>query len=651
MEHQEKSPADLTGELEAMKQRFSRLECERLHLTNLLRYAESEKRTLLDSLQEHVVYHDLNLRVLWANRSACESAGIPVEKLAGRHCYAVWAKRSTPCEDCPVNESIKTGQPQAVEKKTPDGRSWRIKAFPVTDYHGVITGMIELTLEITEQKEAEKALEEEKKAQKSLEEQKDFLNTLLETISKPVFYKDEHGEYTGCNRAFEQFTGRTRADIIGRTVYDIWPEEIADTYRQKDLELLEKPGRQRYEWKIKNADGELRDAVFDKATLKDTSGRVIGLIGVISDITELKLAEAARRKHEETLKAILTASPIGICLTRSRILEWTNPAMYRMWGYEMDSLTGQSTRLLYADDEAYERVGREFDAAIEKNGVGKIETQWITRSGRKIHCHLQGCRLDPNDFSRGTITAAMDITERKHAEDLVRNLSQLLLNAQENERQMIAYELHDSIAQSLSSLKIDCDTFFDNQGPVSPQIQEKMARQSKLIAQIIGAVRDLSYGLHPPSLKQMGVVQTLSQLCEDFSDKTGLTVEFRPAGLKGLTPGQTLGINLYRLVQEGLNNIRKHAAADHVSITLLASHPNIILRIEDNGKGFDVRAREAALDGKKKMGLRSMAERVGLLNGRMKIQSSPWQGTRILIKIPLMKDEENGGSKNTRHHH
>ena len=493
-------------------------------------------------------------------------------------------------------------------------------------------------------------IEERKRTQEALGEQKDFLNTLLETISNPVFYKDARGRYIGCNKAFESFTGRSRSDIIGKTVYDMGPKKIADKYYEKDLELFEKPGKQRYEWKIQSSDGVLRDVIFDKATLKDASGYAVGLVGVISDITERKRSEGELREREETLKAILAASPIGICLlARNRILGWTNPAMYRIWGYKMDSLLGQSVRVLYPNVEEYERVGRDFYTAIEQDSVGKIETQWITKSGKKVHCYLQGCRLDPADPSKGIIMVAMDITERKQAEDLVRNLSQMLLNAQENERQMISYELHDSIAQSLSSLKIDCDTFFDNQPAISHELKEKMTQKSELIGQVIRSVRDLSYGLHPPSLNQMGIIQTISQLCEDFSEETGLGVKFMPTGMSGLKPDQTLGINLYRLVQEGLNNVRKHADADHVSVNLLASHPNIILRIEDDGKGFDVKAREAALDGEKKMGLRSMAERVGLLQGRMKIKSTPMQGTKIIIKIPFMKDKANDDSKNSHH--
>jgi signal transduction histidine kinase len=106
--------------------------------------------------------------------------------------------------------------------------------------------------------------------------------------------------------------------------------------------------------------------------------------------------------------------------------------------------------------------GASFTMRLNKHGVGKVETQWVTGNGEKIHCYLQGCQLDASDSTKGFIVAAMDITERKRTEGIVRNLSHMLIEAQENERRMISYELHDSIAQNLSYLKIGCDTFFDN---------------------------------------------------------------------------------------------------------------------------------------------------------------------------------------------
>jgi len=483
---------------------------------------------------------------------------------------------------------------------------------------------------------------ERKQAEAELRKQKDYLNSLLETIPNPVFYKDEHGKYTGCNRAFEDFIGKPRSDIVGKTVYDIGPKEIADKYYEMDLALFEKPGKQHYEWKIKRTDGALRDVIFDKATINDSIGNVVGLVGVISDITERKQSEQALQKSEYTLKAILAASPIGICLVRKRILKWTNQAMYSIWGYEMDSLLGQNTRILYPDVEEYERVGRYFYNEIEKHGVGNIETQWVTGNGEKINCYLQGCQLDASDSTKGIIVAAMDITERKRTEDIVRNLSHMLIEAQENERKMISYELHDSIAQNLSYLKINCDTFFDNYSAITSELTEKMGKQSKLIAQSIDAVRELSYGLHPPSLDQLGITQTIFQLCEEFSDASGLSVDFVPTGMEALKHDPSLEINIYRLIQEGLNNIRKHANSNRVKIILIASYPNILLRIQDDGKGFDVKAREAEFDGTKRLGLRSMTERVNLLQGIIKIKSRPNQGTKIFIKIPFMKGIKNG---------
>jgi signal transduction histidine kinase len=104
-----------------------------------------------------------------------------------------------------------------------------------------------------------------------------------------------------------------------------------------------------------------------------------------------------------------------------------------------------------------------------------------------------------------------------------------------------------------------------------------------------------------------------------------------------MTLGSLVEINVYRLVQEGLNNVRKHAQARRVKVTLVGVSPNIILRIEDDGKGFDVRARERSINGEKRLGLRSMKERVNLLQGQMTIDSHPGKGAKISIKFPYKR--------------
>jgi signal transduction histidine kinase len=142
-------------------------------------------------------------------------------------------------------------------------------------------------------------------------------------------------------------------------------------------------------------------------------------------------------------------------------------------------------------------------------------------------------------------------------------------------------------------------------------------------------------------MDQLGLVKTVYQLCEAFSEKTNLSVDFYSAGIKDLKLDFDTAINLYRLVQEGLNNIKKHARADHVIIRLVACSPNIILRIEDDGRGFDVHKRLAKALKEKRMGLSNMEERVSLLKGRMDIKSRITKGTRIFIEIPW-QEKKNG---------
>jgi len=114
--------------------------------------AELEKETILDCLTEHVVYQSKNMTIIWANRAACESAGMSREHLIGRNCYHIWAQRDEPCESCPVVRAMQTGRIEKGERLTPDGKAWLIQGSPVRDEQGNITGAVEVTLDITQRK-------------------------------------------------------------------------------------------------------------------------------------------------------------------------------------------------------------------------------------------------------------------------------------------------------------------------------------------------------------------------------------------------------------------------------------------------------------------------------------------------------------------
>jgi signal transduction histidine kinase len=238
-----------------------------------------------------------------------------------------------------------------------------------------------------------------------------------------------------------------------------------------------------------------------------------------------------------------------------------------------------------------------------------------------------------------------DITDKRQAAVQIQTLTHQLMQAQESERQMLSRELHDTVAQDLSVAKMECDLIYiellNDRLPEAQRIQEI----SEALQKTISGVRNMSYDLRTPGLEKLGLVETIYRFCEDFTQMWGVPVDFQSAGLKNLKLDYGNQINLYRLVQEGLTNIRKHAAAGWVTVKLTAAFPNIVLRIEDNGRGFDVQKRAAAAGQEKRMGLRSMQERVKLLNGQMKLQSKPGQGTKVSIKLPIV-EKKNGAKEN-----
>lgn len=239
------------------------------------------------------------------------------------------------------------------------------------------------------------------------------------------------------------------------------------------------------------------------------------------------------------------------------------------------------------------------------------------------------------DGSPLVLKMGVDITEQKKAEEHIQSLTHELIRAQERERTAIALELHDTILQDLVALKLKCDIFFANQAEISSKVRQWTKEHSGTLQRTITSLRDLACDLYPSGLRQWGLVKTLNQYCQDFSKKSGLDIIFSCNGMDGLMLDSETETTLYRLVQEGLNNIRKHADASKVFISLLAASPQIVLTIEDNGKGFNVDKRLEVSALEKRMGLRSMNERICLLGGEMRIESHPGQGTKILLQIPF----------------
>jgi len=234
------------------------------------------------------------------------------------------------------------------------------------------------------------------------------------------------------------------------------------------------------------------------------------------------------------------------------------------------------------------------------------------------------------------------IIEREQAQKNVQALSQALIHAQENERRMISSELHDRVAQDLSAAKIACDMMIDHCAALSDLAAGGLQELSGSLEKTIMTVRDLSYEMRPPGLEEMGLVQAVENFCREFREKSGIRVDFQAAGMPDSRLPTTVAISLYRLIQEALNNIQKHARTHTAIVRLVKVHPHIVLRIEDDGCGFDVQQVMSRAAPEKRMGLVSMQQRARIVNGTLEIRSAVGKGTKISLKIPSVEPPNDG---------
>ncbi len=226
---------------------------------------------------------------------------------------------------------------------------------------------------------------ERKQAEAALHASEERFRILFEAVPTPLFYKDVGGHYLGCNRAFEELLGVAREAIVGRTVFDVAPPEIAEEYQRRDTELLTNPGRQTYEWRVKAADGKVRDVVFSKATFVDAEGNVAGLIGAILDVTERTRAEAALQASERRFREFIEHAVVGVYRTTvdGRVL-MANSALCRLLGFSSREDALAANVETWAREHGYQRA--RFKAAISRDGaVTAFESVCTRDDGKVIH--------------------------------------------------------------------------------------------------------------------------------------------------------------------------------------------------------------------------------------------------------------------------
>ncbi|WP_094228705.1 PAS domain S-box protein [Methanolobus psychrotolerans] len=239
-----------------------------------------------------------------------------------------------------------------------------------------------------------------------------FVEALLETIPEPVFYKDISGKYIGCNRAFEEFTGKPKEEIIGRTVYDMGPRELAEKYENMDRKLFEQQGKQIYQWKVMSPDGLEKDVVFHKIAFTDHSGKVAGLIGLIVDITEMNRSLMDLGDSEKDIHALLNASTESVLLIdiTGKVLASNETVAQRM-GTSVGMLRGKNIYDFVSEDVA-KRRRQKADEVVAKGKPVHFEDE---RNGHIIHNSIYPV-FDHEGKTEKLAIFGVDITAFKEAE-------------------------------------------------------------------------------------------------------------------------------------------------------------------------------------------------------------------------------------------
>lgn len=471
----------------------------------------------------------------------------------------------------------------------------------------------------------------------SLRKSEEFNARLLNNTPNPIHVLNADTSIKYVNPAFENLTCFSADEIIGRKVpYPWWIQENLETTQREFSQAL-RHGLNRFEKCFQTKSGDLFWVEITSSPLK-RNGEITYYLSTWIDVTARKQADIKLKESEERYRRLVDNIAIGVSLISPDMEILTLNKQMKKWYPHIDT-NKKPICYRFFNDPPGEAVCS-YCPTIRTLRDGEVhESITATPAGNEIrHYRIIS---SPIIDSEGQVTAAIemveDISEKVLADSQIRNLSQQLLKAHEDERQMIARELHDSVAQDLSTMKIVFKSLFDERQGELTKTRENASKLFAILDRTIASVRNLSYDLRPPGLTDLGLLRTLSTYCEEFAQENGLKVGFHSAGFKKMTLDSLVEINVYRLVQEGLNNIRKHAQAHRVKVKLVGVSPNIILRIEDDGKGFDVQARERSTKGEKRLGLRSMKERVNLLQGQMTIDSQPGKGTRILIKFPFKR--------------
>jgi PAS domain S-box-containing protein len=419
------------------------------------------------------------------------------------------------------------------------------------------------------------------------------------------------------------------ASVVGREVSVLTREQVLARVHPDDRALFaasvaertpDNPDTQ-ISYRVLDPDGSVKWLGKTGRAYFDGNGRMVRMIGMVTDITECKLGEEKLREYERAVECV--EEFISVFDREYRCI-MTNRAYLSRRKLAREQVVGHFAREL-VDQEIYETV---VQPKLDECFQGKVVKYELRYTYPEIGERDLLAAYYPIEGWNGVdriVCVLHDITDQKRAERALADMNRKLIEAQEQERTRIGRELHDDINQRLAILSNELQQLQNNPS----EIEERVQKLRKRTAEISNDVQALSHELHPSKLEYLGVVAGMTSWCKEFSEGQEIEINFK-AEIGSAIPFE-IGITLFRILQEALHNAAKHSGVKRFDVELSEQPKEIHLTISDEGKGFDV---EEARRGKG-LGLASMEERVRLVDGTIAIESPPGRGTEIRVHIPL----------------